>query len=169
MDKMPEPTEALSRVTLDASRRNVPIEIVPRAPASSLAQAAANLGIEPHRLLKTLVLKRSDGNFLLALIPGGRALSWPKLRSVLGVNRLSLPEAETAFEVTGFRRGTITPFGSLTALPVVVDASVMGSPAALRIALGSGDPAHALFVDPQDLVNGFDATVADISVPEAQA
>ena len=34
---------------------------------------------------------------------------------------MSLPDAAAALEVTGYQRGTITPFGSLTACPVVAD------------------------------------------------
>ncbi|WP_346921566.1 aminoacyl-tRNA deacylase [Glutamicibacter creatinolyticus] len=167
MTESPEaPNEVLTRISLDASRRNIPIEIVPRAAASSLSEAAANLGIAEHRLLKTLVLKRSNGTYLFALIPGGRSLSWPKLRSVLGVNKLSLPHGDTAFEVTGYRPGTITPFGALTPLPLVIDATVFQGEQQAMVALGSGDRLHAVLVAAQDLVSGFDATVADISVPE---
>ncbi|MCW4464145.1 YbaK/EbsC family protein [Glutamicibacter sp. MNS18] len=166
MDPANEQNDALSRVTLDAARRNIPLEIVPRAAAASLREAADLLGIEPERLVKTLVLKRSDGSFLFVLVPGGRAMSWPKLRALLSVNKLSLPNEQAAFEVTGYRRGTITPFGSRTSLPVVVDQSVFQDLPSPTIALGSGDPRHALFVDPQALVNGFGATVADISSPE---
>ena len=54
-------------------------------------------------------------------VPGDRQISWPKLRSLLGVSRMSMPDATTAKEVTGYERGTITPFGSTTRWPVVAD------------------------------------------------
>lgn len=161
-----EDSEALTRVMLDAERRGIPIEIVPRAQASSLVEAAALLKIPASQLVKTLVIKRSDGTFLFALIPGGRKLDWAKFRTVLGVNKLSLPDVQTAFEVTHYRRGTITPFGAHTVLPVFVDSSVYQEPVAARIALGSGDPHHALMVNPELLLAGFSAVSADISVPE---
>lgn len=159
-------SEAMTRVLLDAARREVPIDIVPRAAAKSLEEAAELLGVVPGHLLKTLVLKRSDDSFVFALIPGGRKLDWAKIRAVLRVNKLSLPDAETALAVTHFVRGTITPFGSHTALPVIIDASVYADPVPERVAMGSGDPLHGLLVDPQDLVSGFEATIADISTPE---
>ncbi|MFJ2621508.1 aminoacyl-tRNA deacylase [Glutamicibacter sp. NPDC087344] len=159
-------SEAMTRVLLDAQRRAVPIELVPRQAARSLQEAAQLLGVIPEHLLKTLVLKRSDDTFVFALIPGGRKLDWAKIRAVLQVNKLSLPDAETALAVTHFVRGTITPFGSHTVLPVLIDASVFANPVPARVALGSGDPLHGLLVNPQDLVNGFEATIADISTPE---
>ena len=39
-------------------------------------------------------------------------ISWPKLRALLGVNRISMPSADVALAVTGYERGTITPLGS---------------------------------------------------------
>lgn len=164
MDREQQLNDALSRVSLDASRRSIPIEIVPRPPATSLEHAASLLGIAPSLLIKTLVLKRSDGNYIFVLMPGDRTMSWPKLRKVLGVNKLALPDADQAYEVTGYRRGTITPFGSFTALPVIIDRSILDAEQNQRIALGSGDPGHALFVLPRDLLSGFDASADDISV-----
>ncbi len=157
--------EALTRVTLDASRRNIPIELVPRQKVNSLEEAAEALGILPAHLLKSLVIKKSDDTFVFALIPGGRKLDWAKLRSQLGVNKLSLPEKDVAWDVTHYESGTITPFGSHTVLPVFIDASVFDEPVPEHIGLGSGDRGHGLLVRPNDLVTGFDATIADISAP----
>ena len=58
--------------------------------------------------------------------PGDREISWPKLRALLGVRRLSMTDAQTAKEATGYERGTITPFGSSRAWPVVADETVAG-------------------------------------------
>lgn len=151
-----------SRVREAARERCLPIEIVARPPARSLPEAASLLGIEPSDIVKTLVVKRSDDTYLFALVPGGRAISWPKLRAVVGVNKLRLPEPELAFAATGFERGTITVLGSTTAWPVFADTSITGR----RIALGAGDHEHSLFVDADALIAAYGATVADISVPE---
>lgn len=146
----------------DAAGRDLEVEIVPRPDASSLEEAAALLGIEPRGIVKTLVVKRHDGDFLFALVPGGRKISWPKLRALVGVNKLSLPSADTAFDATGYARGTITPLGSTTAWPVFLDESVMGT----RVALGAGAPGLSAFVDADALARAFDAVVADITDPE---
>jgi len=105
------------------------------------------------------VVKRHDGTFLFALVPGDKQISWGKLRAVVGVNKLQLPSAELALEVTGYERGTITPLGSTTAWPVFVDSSVAGR----RVSLGAGEHGLSLFVDADALVAGLDATYADIS------
>ncbi|OJX77575.1 MULTISPECIES: aminoacyl-tRNA deacylase [unclassified Leifsonia] len=151
-----------TRVEADAASRGVAVEIVERPAARSLQEAAALLGITPADIVKTLVVKRSDDTFLFALVPGGRKISWPKLRSLLQVNKLQLPDASVALAATGYERGTITPFGSTTAWPVVADASIAGR----RVSMGAGEHGYSLFVDADDVIRAYDATVADITDPE---
>ena len=91
-----------------------------------------------------------------------RRTFWPKLRRVLSVNKLQLPDASVALAATGYERGTITPFGSTTAWPVVTDASIPGR----TVSMGAGAHGYSLFVDADALVAAFDATVADITDPE---
>ncbi|MFH5938944.1 aminoacyl-tRNA deacylase, partial [Clostridium perfringens] len=88
----------------------------------------------PDDIVKTLVVKRSDDTFLFALVPGDRVISWPKLRALVGVNKLRLPEPEVALAATGDERGTIVPIGSTHDWPVYADESIVGR----RIALGAG-------------------------------
>jgi Cys-tRNA(Pro)/Cys-tRNA(Cys) deacylase len=152
-----------ARVRLAAAQRGLVVELRRRPPANSLDEAAAILGIRPVDIVKTLVVKRSDDSFLFALIPGDRAISWPKLRAIVGVNRLRLPPPEIALAATGYERGTIVPIGSTTDWPVYADADILGR----RIALGAGAHGYSLFVDADDLIAAYAATVADISQPNA--
>ena len=158
MTILPE-TPGRTRVAEDAAARGIPIEIIERPNASSLEEAAAILGVDPSVIVKSLVVKRHDGTFLFALIPGDRQISWAKLRAVVGVNKLQLPDAGLALEATGYERGTITPFGSTTAWPVFADERIAGR----RIAMGAGEHGYSAWVEADDLVTGFDATLADIS------
>ena len=130
-------------------------------PVGSLAEAAAARGIEPRQLVKSLVVRRADDDFLFVLVPGDRTISWPKLRQLLGVSRLSMPDAAVALEATGYERGTITPFGSLRPWPVVVDQRVNGT-----ISVGGGAHGVGLTVDAGDLIQALDAQVADVSEPQ---
>ncbi len=156
-------TEGLDRVRDAAARRGLAIEVRERPAARSLTEAAELLGVTPADIVKTLVVKRSDDTYLFALVPGDRAISWPKLRAVVGVNKLRLPEPELALAATGFERGTIVPLGSTTEWPVYADASIVGR----RIAMGAGAHGYGMFIDADALIDAYAATVADISQPVA--
>jgi len=127
--------------------------------ASSLEEAAAARGIEPRDLVKTIVVRRADNDYVFVLVPGDREFSWPKLRSLLGVSRLSMPDAATARDVTGYERGTITPFGSTRAWPVIADAAIAGR----RISMGGGAHGVGITVDADAALAALGARVADVS------
>ncbi len=129
---------------------------------SSLAEAAAARGVQPRDLIKTLVVRRAEGDFLFVLVPGDREISWPKLRSLLGVNRLSMPDKDVAMQATGYERGTITPFGSTAAWPVIADASLVGDPDR-EISLGAGAHGVAVTVNAEAALEALTAQVADIT------
>jgi len=140
----------------------VPHRVIRHGPVSSLAEAARARGVQPADVVKTLVVRRAEGDFLFVLVPGDRAISWPKLRSVLGVSRLSMPDAAVARQATGYERGTITPFGSVTRWPVIADERIRGR----QITLGAGQHGVAVAVAADEVLAALDATVADVSDPE---
>jgi Cys-tRNA(Pro)/Cys-tRNA(Cys) deacylase len=159
MTDLTEITDGRARVAADAALRGISVDFAERPAAESLEDAASILGIDPSGIVKTLVVKRHDGTFLFALVPGDRQISWGKLRAVVGVNKLRMPEAAIALEATGYERGTITPLGSTTAWPVFADERIVGR----RVAMGAGAHGVSAFVGADELIAGFDATVADIS------
>lgn len=134
-------------------------EVTRHGRVGSLADAAAVRGVEPSAIVKTMVVRRGEGDHLFVLVPGDREISWPKLRAFLGVNRISMPGADAAREVTGYERGTITPFGSQTALPVVADERIVGR----TISLGAGAHGVAATVAADDVIAHLDAQVADVT------
>jgi Cys-tRNA(Pro)/Cys-tRNA(Cys) deacylase len=130
-------------------------------PVRSLAEAARARGVTPAAVVKTLVVRRGEGDYLFVLVPGDRAISWPKLRSLVGERRLSMPDAEQARVATGYERGTITPFGSTQAWPVYADERITG-----EITLGAGAHGVAVAVDAAAALAALGAVVADVSDPE---
>ena len=108
------------------------------------------------------MVRRAEGDFLFVLVPGDREISWPKLRSLLGVNRLSMPDKDVAMQATGYERGTITPFGSTTAWPVIADASLVGVPDR-EISLGAGAHGVAVTVNAEATLEALTAQVADVT------
>lgn len=143
-------------------RAAVSYRVIRHGPVRSLAEAARARGVTPADVVKTLVVRRGEDDFLFVLVPGDRAISWPKLRARLGVSRLSMPDAATAQRATGYERGTITPFGSVTAWPVIADERVRGR----EITLGAGEHGVAVAPAADDLLAALAAEVADISDPE---
>lgn len=136
--------------------------VIRHAAVGSLAEAARARGVEIPDVVKTIVVRRGDDDFLFVLVPGDRVISWPKLRTLLGVSRLSMPDAATAKAATGYERGTITPFGSTNPWPVIADERLRGR----VITLGAGEPGVAVALDADEAVRAIGADVADVTDPE---
>lgn len=157
---MAEDTDRSEQALAAADALGLSYTVTRHGPVRSLEEAAAARGVTPAAVVKTIVVRIADDDYRFVLVPGDREIAWPKLRALLGVNRLSMPDAETAREVTGYVRGTITPLGSTTPWPVVADAQVAGT-----VSVGGGAPGVALSVEAAELVVALDATVADVTQP----
>jgi Cys-tRNA(Pro)/Cys-tRNA(Cys) deacylase len=144
--------------------RNVPHRVVVTEPAGSAEESAELQGIELRQLLRTIVVRRGENDYLFVLVPAGRRFDWPKLRAHLGIKRMSLPDADEAKAATGYERGAITPFGSTTAWPVIADAAIRELDV---VAIGGGHRGVNVHLRPDDLVSATDAEVVDVTTAGA--
>jgi Cys-tRNA(Pro) deacylase len=136
----------------------IEFEVTETERAGSVEEAASLRGIPVSNLIKTIVVRRGEDDYLFVLVPGDRGIDWPKLRNHLGVRRMTLPDAAEALVATGYERGTITPFGASTAWPVIADASISGV-----ISLGGGAHGVSVKLAADDVVDTLGAEVADIT------
>lgn len=157
---MSDDTDRSARALAAADALGLSYEVTRHGPVRSLAEAAAARGVEPAAVVKTMVVRLAEDDYRFVLVPGDREIAWPKLRAELGVNRISMPDADTALAVTGYVRGTITPLGSTTVWPVLADEHLAGP-----VSIGGGAHGVALTVDATELVTSLDATVVDVTDP----
>ncbi len=127
----------------------------------SLAEAAEARGIEPRDLVKTMVVRVDADDHRFVLVPGDRVIAWNRLRAVLGVTRMTMADTDEATRMTGYARGTITPLGSRTALPVVADERIVGR----EVSLGMGEHGAGVTVAADVVLAHLDAIVADVTDP----
>ena len=161
-----EQSAPYTRATEALAAAGVVHTVVRHGRVSSLDEAAAARGLLPRQVLKTIVVRLGEGDYVLVLVPGDRQISWPKLRELLGVNRLSMPDAETAKEATGYERGTITPFGAFgpeegRSWPVIADALILdrGEP----VSIGGGAHGVSATLEADALIASTHAQVADVT------
>ena len=153
-----------STLALDSlAAAGVPHRVVRTERAHSAEESAALQEIALGQLLRTIVVRRGDDDYLFILVPGGRRFDWPKLRTHLGVKRMSLPDQDEAQAVTSYARGAITPFGSSRDWPVIVDASIVDLPI---VAIGGGAHGVNVHLAPADLIAATKAAVVDVTIAD---
>ncbi|MCY7395104.1 MAG: Cys-tRNA(Pro) deacylase [Nocardioides sp.] len=93
----------------------------PRAESFGL-EAARALGLDPHRVFKTLMAS-ADGRLCVAVVPVSGQLDLKALARALGAARATMAEVAAAERATGYVAGGISPIGQRRTHPTVVDAS----------------------------------------------
>jgi len=122
-------------------------------------EAAAALGVEPERVLKTLLVS-VDGNLVVGVVPVSGQLDLKAVAAAVGGKRAEMAEPRLAERSTGYVVGGISPVGQRKQLPTVLDASALELETVL---VSGGKRGLDLELAPQDLVRVTGATVASIS------
>lgn len=148
--------------TIAARRSGISHTVVRYGAVRSIEEAAAARQVDLEAMVKTLAVRSGDADVRLVAVPGDRVIAWPKLRTHLGLNRVAMVDAGDLEDLTGYVRGTVTPFGTTTALPLIVDAALLDVE---TLSIGGGAGGVALHLAPRDLVAAFDADVADVTRP----
>ena len=134
----------------------------PGVPTPTVPEAAAAVGVEPERVLKSLVLW-VDGVATLVIAAGEDRLSYPKLAAAFGTSRrrVRLASPDEALEITGFPVGAMPPFGHRTPLPTWVDAARVRP--GLEVVAGGGARDALIRVATDDLLRATAARSAPLT------
>ena len=121
-------------------------------------QAAEALGIEPARLLKTLMAKAGN-DIVCVLVPSDREVNLKKLAHAAGAKSAAMLGAADAERITGYHVGGISPFGQKKRVRVFIERSALAFP---RVLCNGGRRGLQVELSPADLVRMLDAIVAEI-------
>ena len=119
------------------------------------AEAARQLDVHEHAVIKTLVFGESPRSPFLMLMHGDREVSTKKLARALGVTSVAPCVPSVAERVTGYQVGGISPFGTRQALPIYVEASVLDLE---RVFINGGRRGLLVALAPESLVRALKAT-----------
>jgi Cys-tRNA(Pro)/Cys-tRNA(Cys) deacylase len=93
-------------------QKNIPHrEFVHPGPIRSLEQAAEERGQQPEQVVRSILFRLSEDEFVMVLMAGPRQVSWKALRRYLGQSRLTMAKDEEVLAATGFQPGAVSPFG----------------------------------------------------------
>jgi Cys-tRNA(Pro)/Cys-tRNA(Cys) deacylase len=119
-------------------------------------QAAEALGIEPARLLKTLMARAGD-TVVCVLAPSNREVNLKKLAAAANAKSATMLGAAEAERLTGYHVGGISPFGQKKRARVFIEQSTLAFP---RIVVNGGRRGLQVELAPDDLVRVLDAQAA---------
>jgi Cys-tRNA(Pro)/Cys-tRNA(Cys) deacylase len=122
-------------------------------------EAAAALGVEPARVLKTLVAA-VDERLVVAVVPVSTTLDLKALAAAAGAKRAALAEPATAERRTGYMVGGISPLGQRSHLPLYLDTAALAHP---TVFVSGGRRGFDIELAPGDLLAATGGTTAPIA------
>lgn len=125
--------------------------------------AARALGVDEHRVVKTLVMEDEKGTPLLILMHGDKQVSTKALARHLGVKAVQPCHPATANRHTGYVVGGTSPFGTRKTLPTYVEATVLVLPG---IYVNMGRKGLLAELTPQDLVRVLNPTPVRVAIAQ---
>lgn len=121
-------------------------------PVHSFEQAAEDRGQRPGQIIRSILFRVGDDDYLMVLVAGPKQISWKILRKYLGQSRLTMATEDEVLAVTGYRIGTVGPFGLPRQVRVLVEAGVLLEE---EISIGSGMRDRAVILKSVDLIRAL--------------
>jgi prolyl-tRNA editing enzyme YbaK/EbsC (Cys-tRNA(Pro) deacylase) len=125
-------------------------------PVTSFEEAASARNQRPEQIVRSILFQVRPGEFVMVLMAGRDQVDWRKLRGIVKRSRVRMATEDEVLEVTGYRIGTVSPFGVKNqARPefdrrvrVLLDASVLREQ---EISIGSGVRNMAIIMKSADV------------------
>ena len=132
-------------------------------PVTSFEQAASDRNQRPEQIVRSILFQIRDGEFVMVLMAGRAQIDWKKLRQLVKRSRVRMATEEEVLEVTGYRVGTVSPFGMTSQVRTIIDASVLKED---EVSIGSGIRNMAIILKSADLQRAL-GEVEVVSLGEA--
>ena len=115
---------------------------------TSFEQAARERGQSESQVVRSILFQIRPEEFVMVLVAGPAQVDWKKLRQLVGRSRIRMATEDEVLEITGYRVGTVSPFGMKNQVRVLIDASVIKEE---EVSVGSGVRNTAIMMRSADL------------------
>jgi Cys-tRNA(Pro) deacylase len=138
-----------SPASIALEKLNIPHQVFRHeTPVTSFEQAASDRSQKPEQVVRSILFQIRPEEFLMVLVAGPSQIDWKKLRQFMKRSRVRMASEDEVLEVTGYRIGTVSPFGLKNQVKILIDASVLKEE---EISLGSGIRNTAIIMKSADL------------------
>ncbi|PIT93999.1 hypothetical protein COU00_01415 [Candidatus Falkowbacteria bacterium CG10_big_fil_rev_8_21_14_0_10_43_11] len=147
------------------TRAGVPHELIEHKAVYTAYDAAMTMGKKLEEIVKSLVVK-ADNDYYLVLVPANKNLDLEKVKKNISrlkqkeVKVLKIPGEKIMKEVLKLKSETVSAFGSLHKLPVIMDKTLTKIKKAV---FSSGSTGHSVEMKIKDFLNLENASEGNFS------
>jgi Cys-tRNA(Pro) deacylase len=124
-------------------------------------RSAAELGVDEHAVIKTLVMETDAKKPLVVLMHGDCEVSTKRLARHLGAKSVQPCSPETAQKHTGYMVGGTSPFGTRARLPVYVERTIFALP---KIYINGGKRGFLVSIEPNALREALPVEEVEVAI-----
>lgn len=148
--------EHLDRLGIPYETAEFPVDI-----GKGAASVARALGYRERQMVKTLIFETDRGERALVMLGGDQSAISGHLKKVLGSRNVKMASPEAVIETTGYRIGSIPPFGwQPSGFQTFLEASLMREPV---LGVGTGEWGREILIAPGGLVQASGARVVNLT------
>jgi len=125
-------------------------------------QAAQGMGVEPRRVLKTLMAE-VDGKPVCVIVPSDREVSMKKLASAFEGKTARMMRPADAERLTGYHVGGISPFAQKKRVPTAIEETALTE---ASVFLNGGQRGLQIELEPNDAREALDALVRPLTATD---
>ena len=146
-------TEISTPVTRALDAQHIPYRAFQHpGPIESLEQAARERGQMPEQVIRSIVFRLAQDEYVMALMAGAAQVNWGALRKYLGVSRVTMATQDELRAATGYEIGAVAPFGLPRPMRIIADPRVFEPD---EISIGSGERGITIILNSQDLLRAL--------------
>ena len=128
---------------------NIPHQVFThQTQVNSLEQAASDRNQRPEQVVRSILFQIRPEEYLMVLVAGPAQIDWRKLRQLVKRSRVRMATEDEVLEVTGYRVGTVSPFGLKNPVKVLIDDSLLKED---EVSIGSGVRSVAIIMKSVDI------------------
>lgn len=122
--------------------------------------AAQTLKKQLKEIAKTILVE-ADKTHALVILPADKKIDMDKLKKALGAKKISIPSEKVMIKVLKIKPGTLSSFGRLHNLEVIVDKAMLN---AKKAVVSTGSFTDSIFMKVKDFVRSEEARLANVAM-----
>jgi len=141
-------------------RNGIVYDLREHEPVYTSPQMAKYLGTDEERIAKSLVLKGSDGGYVLAVLPGKLKIDFHRFAVFLNVANVSLAPVIEAEKIVKCSIGSVHPFGNLVGLRTCFEKHLLNIN---YVFFNPGSHTRSIRISISDLVRLINPTITEFA------
>jgi Ala-tRNA(Pro) deacylase len=144
------------------NQNGVAYELREHEPVYTSPQMADFLGTGEEHIAKSMIMRKSDGGYFLAVLPGKLKIDFGRLADILGVKSVSLAPVIEAERIAKCSVGSVHPFGNLIQLRTYFDKKLLKNE---YLFFNPGSHTESVKINTSDLVAVVKPTIIEFTKP----